>query len=119
MKIMDVLDLFMRDSSLGQFTARLSFLELLHAHFKSKKKYQRYSKRMSERLRVVVNVLNFVSNYYAQFREKLASTVARLDADAREKVKTLIDVSKWTVQKFAQVKNNIDKRHRQLNKACQ
>lgn len=41
-----------------------------------------------------------------------------MDADAREKVKTLIDVSKWTVQKFAQVKNNIDKRHRQLNKAC-
>jgi hypothetical protein len=41
-----------------------------------------------------------------------------LDASARDKVKTLIDVSKWTVQKFAQVKNNIDKRHRQLNKAC-
>jgi hypothetical protein len=44
--------------------------------------------------------------------------LARLDAAAREKVKTLIDVSKWTVQKFEQVKNNIDKRHRQLNKAC-
>ena len=41
-----------------------------------------------------------------------------MDAAAREKVKTLIDVSKWTVQKFEQVKNNIDKRHRQLNKAC-
>jgi hypothetical protein len=48
----------------------------------------------------------------------LDSTLARLDAAAREKVKTLIDVSKWTVQKFEQVKNNIDKRHRQLNKAC-
>ena len=31
---------------------------------------------------------------------------------------TLIDVGKWTVQKFSNVKNNIDKVHRQLNKAC-
>ena len=42
----------------------------------------------------------------------------RLDSAARTKVKTLVDVSKWTVQKFTQVKNNIDKTHRQLNKAC-
>lgn len=65
-----------------------------------------------------MNILEFVSSYYGQFRERLQSTIARLDANAREKIKTLIDVSKWTVQKFAQVKNNIDKRHRQLNKAC-
>lgn len=101
---MEVLDLFMRDSSLGQFTARLSFLQLLHSHFKSKQGSFSgliLNRKMKERLRVVVNVLNFVSSYYAQFREKLNSTIARLDADAREKVKTLIDVSKWTVQKFA------------------
>jgi len=41
-----------------------------------------------------------------------------LDAQAREKIKTLIDVSKWTLQKFTQVKSNIDKTHRQLNRAC-
>lgn len=33
-------------------------------------------------------------------------------------MKTLIDVSKWTVQKFSVIKNNIDKTHRQLYKAC-
>ena len=27
-------------------------------------------------------------------------------------------MSKWTVQKFSIVKNNIDKTHRQLNRAC-
>jgi hypothetical protein len=37
-KIMEVLDLFMRDSSLGQFQARISFLELLLEHFKAKAK---------------------------------------------------------------------------------
>lgn len=56
--------------------------------------------------------MHFVCGYYSEFKDKLSSTLARLDAAARDKVKTLIDVSKWTVQKFQQVKNNIDKRHR-------
>jgi hypothetical protein len=42
----------------------------------------------------------------------MQQTVDRLDSKAREKVKTLIDVSKWTVQKFSIIKNNIDKTHR-------
>ncbi len=36
MKILGVLDLFMRDSSLGQFKARLHFLTLLKENFKLK-----------------------------------------------------------------------------------
>ena len=133
LQVMEVCDLFMRDSSLGQFQSRLAFLQLLLAHFKAKAKqnasrikptlinlleHVKLNKMMTDRLTRVINVLDFVCGYYSQFREKLSSTLARLDAAAREKVKTLIDVSKWTVQKFAQVKNNIDKRHRQLNKAC-
>lgn len=55
------------------------------------------NKLMVERLDRVINVLDFVCAYYSQFREKLSSTLLRLDAAAREKVKTLIDVSKWTV----------------------
>jgi len=56
---------------------------------------------MQARLASTLNILDFVGAYYGQFRDRLQSTIARLDADAREKVKTLIDVSKWTVQKFA------------------
>jgi hypothetical protein len=66
-----------------------------------------------ERVEKVGNILNFVIGYY-----RLTSTIARLDAEARDKIKTLIDISKWTVQKFSQVKSNIDKTHRQLNRAC-
>jgi len=33
-------------------------------------------------------------------------------------VKTLIDISNWTLQKFSIMKNNVDRTHRQLNKAC-
>jgi hypothetical protein len=41
-----------------------------------------------------------------------------LDKQAREKIKLLIDIKKWTVQKFTVMKSNIDKTHRQLHKAC-
>jgi hypothetical protein len=34
-------------------------------------------------------------------------------------VKLLIDIKKWTLQKFTIMKDNIDKTHRQLNRACQ
>jgi len=70
------------------------------------------------RLNKIINILAFVNTYYGQFEEKLRKTVERLDSAARTKVKTLIDVKKWTVQKFTIVKNNIDKTHRQLNRAC-
>ena len=53
-----------------------------------------------------------------QFKPKLNQTIERLDKDAREKIKTLIDVKKWTIQKFSTLKNNIDKTHRQLYRAC-
>jgi len=33
-------------------------------------------------------------------------------------VKTVVDISKWTVLKFKTLKDNIDKTHKQLNKAC-
>ena len=123
MKILGVLDLFMRDSSLGQFKARLHFLTLLKENFKFKFTTQFLTSQSQKsksylRLQKTLNLMDFVTSYYSQFTGKLDSTLARLDAAAREKVKTLIDVSKWTVQKFSQVKNNIDKRHRQLNKAC-
>ena len=42
----------------------------------------------------------------------------RLDSEARRKVTELISIEKWTVQKFEQVKSNVDKTHRQLYKAC-
>jgi hypothetical protein len=52
---------------------------------------------MLARLTATLNILEFVSGYYGQFRERLQSTIARLDANDRDKIKTLIDISKWTV----------------------
>jgi hypothetical protein len=50
-----------------------------------------------ERIRKVINIIHFVLGYYGQFKGKLSRTIERLDAAARDKIKVLIDVSKWTL----------------------
>lgn len=114
LEIFELVDLFIRDSSLGLFESRLSVLELLKRSLVIKLakveqqpselelvQVQRYPAAVApmvmERLEKVINVLHFTLGYYGQFKGKLLRTIARLDAHAREKVKTLIDVSKWTV----------------------
>lgn len=137
LQIFELVDLFIRDSSLGIFESRLRFLWVVRESLEVKygmmlrneestssglvtlpKLMAAERTMVMARLRKVLNILHFILGYYSQFKPKLARTIARLDAQAREKIKILIDVSKWTLQKFSQVKSNIDKTHRQLNKAC-
>lgn len=138
LRIFELVDLFIRDSSLGLFASRLAMVQLLYESLLLKQRhllcpqqnhlpeglvhlpeYGRADRALVlERIRKVLNILHFVLGYYGQFRDKLSRTIARLDAAARDKIKVLIDVSKWTLQKFTQVKSNIDKTHRQLNRAC-
>ena len=108
-KVFELIDLFLRDSSLGQFQSRLNFISLLYKHFSTKKPS---TPAMSVRLTHILNIMHYTLHYYSQFKDKLAQTINRLDQESRDKIKTLIDVSKWTVQKFNIVKNNIDKKHK-------
>lgn len=73
---MEVLDLFLRDSNLGQFQARLAFLNLLLTHFRTKLKEVgsktptllqgvRVTAKIHLRLEKVVNVMDFVTGYYS------------------------------------------------------
>lgn len=113
----ELLDLFVRNSSLGLFESRLEVIQLLYDSLLLKEQHLNnkeadvlsrelvslpiYAKerqtQVSERLRKVLNILHFVLGYYGQFRGKLQRTIARLDAASREKIKVLIDVSKWSV----------------------
>lgn len=74
---------------------------MLLKNLKHKSQNHKYPSQISTRLTKVINILSYVNGYYGQFKVKLEQTVLRLDDAAREKVKTLIDVSKWTIQKFA------------------
>jgi len=98
-KVFELLDLFIRDSSLGVYGSRLIFIDFIRKHFayKLEKQCARQPEFVIVRLTKVINVLEFIYNYYAQFEEKLRKTVERLDSAARTKIKTLIDVRKWTV----------------------
>lgn len=117
LQIFELVDLFIRDSSLGLFASRLAMVRLLYESLLLKQQHlQRPEKSrlpgglvyipeykpaeralVLERIRKVVNILHFVLGYYSQFRDKLSRTIARLDAAARDKIKVLIDVSKWTL----------------------
>ena len=98
-KIFELLDLFIRDSSLGVYQSRLVFVDFLGRHLSYKLEHQcaRQPDVLKARLAKVINIVGFIRSYYGQFEAKLKKTVERLDSAARTKVKTLIDVSKWTV----------------------
>jgi len=110
--------MFIRDSSLAVFKTRLKSLKLLKemlevfheiliqsalGKFYSKhiKLPMTYTKEQTilclKRSKYCQSILFYIINYYGQFEEKLDKTIDRLDKQAREKIKTLIDVSKWTV----------------------
>ena len=65
-KVMDMLDLFIRDSSLGVFMSRLRFVQFLADHFEYKltERQKSLGAEVQERLFKVVNVLKFVHAYY-------------------------------------------------------
>ena len=95
LKIFELIDLFMRDSNLGVFQSRLIYIRKLLKYFIAKQ--PTVDSVQLIRLVKVLRILNFSVNYYTQFEPKLQKTIERLDAKAREKVKTLIDVGKWSV----------------------
>ncbi len=106
-----MLDLFVRDASLAEFKPRLQLMKM----FKKELKARQVPDKLKPRHSKVLNVLSYVTGYYGQFEHKLDLVINRLDLDAREKVRTLIDISKWNIQKFDQLKSNVDKTHRQLS----
>ena len=57
---------------------------------------------------MIESVANFVRRYYQQFVPKLIEEKHELESRAKEKIQTLVDVSKWSVQKFTVIKSNID-----------
>jgi hypothetical protein len=78
-KIFEVLDMFIRESSLGQFVTRLRFLSILRTHLKLKKKSYKgtmksplletvkkglYTTDLELRLRKVLNIMHFIESYY-------------------------------------------------------
>ena len=68
-----MLDLYIRDSSLGTFDHRLESLKILIETLPQSK---------------LTNSIGFIMNYYGQFKGLLDSTISRLSADAQSKVKT-------------------------------
>lgn len=89
--IFDAVDMYIRDSNLSQFNNRLLHLNILRDQMDSIGK------------RGVSNVIYFVYMYYSQLKDKHKEIMKELQTETETKIKTLIDVSKWSVQKFETV----------------
>lgn len=64
-KILDLLDLYIRDSTLGTFRPRLKFLSVLKEHLLNKQSnIVRVSDTVALRLQQAINCLTFVIAYY-------------------------------------------------------
>lgn len=65
----ELLDLFMRDSTLGVFGSRLKLVKFLLGHFERKlvSQFSLKESKVKSRLEKLVNSLDFVLNYYSQF----------------------------------------------------
>lgn len=92
-KIFDAVDLYIRDSNLSQFNNRLLHLNILRNQMDTINK------------RGVSNILHFVYMYYHQLQDKHKTVMHELQSETETKIKTVIDVSKWSVQKFETVSN--------------
>jgi hypothetical protein len=66
MKMFELLDLFIRESTLGIFSSRLRLIKFLLCHFEHKLKsyYSKKEDKVSFRLSKLVNALEFVLKYY-------------------------------------------------------
>jgi len=91
-KIFDAVDMYIRDSNLSQFNNRLLHLNILRDQMDAIGR------------KGVSNVIHFVYMYYCQLKDKHKEIMKTLQNETETKIKTLIDVSKWSVQKFETVR---------------
>lgn len=90
-KIFDAADLYIRDSNLSQFNNRLLHLHIIKDQMDSIGK------------KGACNVIHFVYTYYTLFKVHYDDVMKKLQTETETKIKTVVDVSKWSVQKFRTV----------------
>jgi midasin (ATPase involved in ribosome maturation) len=89
--VFNTVDMYIRESNLGQYEYRLLHIRILHKQMETLGHYE------------IANILYFILQYYSQFVNKLKQVMKSLEADTEEHIKTIVDVSKWNVQKFESV----------------
>lgn len=90
-KIFNAVDLYIRDSNLSQFKNRLLHLHIVKDQMESSNK------------KGASNVIHFVHSYYSMLKPVFEEVMKQLQTETETKIKTIVDVSKWSVQKFRTV----------------
>ena len=94
-KIFNAVDMYIRNSNLSQFQNRLLHLRIIKDQMESIGKIGSY------------HVIHFVYTYYKLFQQHYDDVMKELQNETETKIKTIVDVSKWSVQKFKTVSFSI------------
>ncbi|SJX65482.1 related to MDN1-Huge dynein-related AAA-type ATPase (midasin) [Sporisorium reilianum f. sp. reilianum] len=113
-QLIDAVDQFVRSSPLGQFEARLSFLE----------SYARFIERLvrlappkeSRGLKEVGMVLQNVTTFFRQFDERISGTLQSQRTVLEKDITGFIKLASWKDINIHALKQSAQKTHRQLHK---
>ncbi|KAK0095768.1 hypothetical protein PV326_007436 [Microctonus aethiopoides] len=107
-KLIELLDIFMSESSLVEYQARLDLLLTFHCHVF----HLEMSTERNELLAIFWNMYNYYSRFVSDVEKKIDSIKAPIEKKLREFVK----IARWNDINYWSVKETVEKTHRTLLK---
>ncbi|OXU25001.1 hypothetical protein TSAR_006385 [Trichomalopsis sarcophagae] len=107
-KLIESLEIFMRESSFAQFEARLELLLTFHCHTY----YLNPSVERDNALAISWNIYN----YYSQFLPDINNRISAIKAPIEKKLKDFVKIARWNDISYWSVKETVEKTHRTLHK---
>ncbi|KAF7997921.1 hypothetical protein HCN44_009319 [Aphidius gifuensis] len=107
-KLIDRLEIFMRQSPLVEFQSRLDLLYTFHAH-------AFYFKPSNERTELIAIFWN-IHNYYSQFLTDVQNKITSIKMPIEKKLKDFVKIARWNDINYWSVKETVEKTHRTLHK---
>lgn len=107
-KLIESLELFMTESTIVEFEARLDLLMTFHCHAY----YLEQSDERNELLAISWNV----HHYYKQFLPDIDSKIKSIKVPIEKKLKDFVKIARWNDINYWSVKETVEKTHRTLHK---
>ncbi|XP_023315085.1 LOW QUALITY PROTEIN: midasin-like [Trichogramma pretiosum] len=107
-KLIKSLELFMKESPLVEFKARLQLLMTFHHH-------AYFAKTCTERDELLAITWN-VHNYYSQFSLGIQKRLNAVKAPIENKLEAFLNIARWNDKSYWEVKEKVKETHRTLYK---
>ncbi|CAG0883563.1 unnamed protein product, partial [Cyprideis torosa] len=105
-EIYPLLVTLIEESTLGEFSTRLSFLKLFQTHLECR----------LPREKALVLLLGNMYRYYSQFQPAVEARIRSQRDPIDKEIKDFVRISRWNDSNFWQLKESVSKSHRTLHK---